>query len=414
MSPGHLTHELRTVEDQLETVLGRVRALPVEVRSLADAAGFTLAGAARAANHVPAFDNAAMDGFAVRFAEVATATHTPPVTLRVIADVPAGSSVDPHLEPGTAVRIMTGAPMPTNADTVVPFEETGGGLADSLATAVIVQAPRAEGTHVRAAGFDAAAGATVLEPGVLLGARQLSALASVGVGTVEVARRPRVAIASTGSELVSAGESLSRGKIPDSNGILLAELAAEAGAEILFCEIVDDEGDGPIEAVVRAAGLRADAVIFSGGVSAGAYEPVRQSLGDVMDFVKVAMKPGKPQGFGATPEGMLLFGLPGNPVSAAVSFEAFVRPALLRMQGRASIHRPLRTVPAGASWRTTPGRRQYLPVVIDAEARVVPVTHGSSGSHLSVSLGIATAYAVIPTETVEVAVGDLVQVMELR
>ncbi len=404
---------LRTVEEQLETVLAQVRALPTEVRPLAEATGFTLAAAGRAANPVPAFDNSAMDGFAVRFADVATASATGPVTLRVVADVPAGSGADPRLEPGTAARIMTGAPVPTDADTVVPFEETAGGLADSLETAVVLQAPRAEGAHVRTAGFDAAAGATVLEPGVLLGARQLSALASVGLAAVEVARRPRVAVVSTGSELVAPGEPLSRGQIPESNGILLAGLAAEAGAEILFREVVDDEGNGPAEAAARAAALGADAVIFSGGVSAGAYEAVRQSLGDAMDFVKVAMQPGKPQGFGVTAEGMLLFGLPGNPVSAAVSFEAFVRPALLRMQGRTGIHRPLRALPAGTAWRTPPGRRQSLPAVIDADGRVQPATRGGSGSHLSVGLGAATAYAIVPAETDEVSVGDPVLVMEL-
>ncbi|MDQ4215460.1 gephyrin-like molybdotransferase Glp [Microbacterium capsulatum] len=403
----------RTVEEQLERVLAAVRARPAVTLPLAEADGSTLAEDARAVNAVPAFDNSAMDGFAVRFADVAAATESTPAILRVTADVPAGSPEDPPLAPGCAVRIMTGAALPTDADTIVPFEDTEGGLADSLAQAVVRRAPAAVGAHVRRAGADAAAGAVVLQAGALLGPRQLSALASVGVAEVAVAPRPRVAIVSTGSELVAPGEPLSRGQIPESNGLLLAGLAAEAGAEIVLREVVGDSGDGPAAAVAGAAALRADVVVFSGGVSAGAYEPVRQSLGGTMEFVSVAMQPGKPQGFGAA-AGMLLFGLPGNPVSAAVSFEVFVRPALLRLQGRIRIHRPVRTLPAGADWRTPAGRRQYLPAVVDADGRVVPATRGGSGSHLSVALAAATAYAIVPAEIAQVRIGDPVDIVELE
>ena len=403
----------RAVEEQLGVVLDAVRPRPAVLLPLERAAGHTLAADVRAVNPVPVFDNSAMDGFAVRFADVASASEAAPVTLRVTAEVPAGSAEDPPLEPGCAVRIMTGAALPTAADTVVPFEDTADGLADSLIRTVVRRAPAAPGAHVRRAGADAAAGAVVLTAGVLLGARQLSALASVGVAEVEVAPRPRVAVVSTGSELVAPGVPLSRGQIPESNSLLLAGLAAEAGAEVVLREVVGDEGNGPAEAVARASALGADAVIFSGGVSAGAYEAVRLSLGDAMEFVSVAMQPGKPQAFGVTSDGMLLFGLPGNPVSSAVSFEAFVRPALLALQGREAIQRPLRAVPAGAEWRTPPGRRQYLPAVIAADGRVVPATRGGSGSHLSVGLAGATAYAVIPAEVEQVRIGDLVDVMDL-
>lgn len=404
---------LRTVEEHLVRVLAAAAVLPSIEVELAAARGLTLAEPVLARNPVPVFDNSAMDGFAVRFGEVASATELQPVPLRVVADVPAGSGDDPALPPGTAARIMTGAPLPSAADAVVPFEDTAGGLADSLGEITVLRAPRTVGAHVRRAGEDIAAGAVALPAGSVLGARQLAALASVGTARVSVTARPRVAVFSTGAELVAAGRPLHRGQIPESNGLLLAALAEEAGADVVLRDVLGDEGDGPRAAVARAEELGVDVVIFSGGVSAGAYEPVRQSLGGTMEFARIAMQPGKPQGFGVTDRGTLLFGLPGNPVSAAVSFEVFVRPALRRLQGRRDLHRPLRRLPAGASWRTPPGRRQYLPAVLAEGGVVLPAARGGSGSHLAVGLAAATAYAIVPAETVEVAAGDLIDVMEL-
>ncbi|MEJ6553711.1 molybdopterin molybdotransferase MoeA [Microbacterium esteraromaticum] len=407
---------MRTVEQQLEIVLAEVRQRAPVAVALDDARGLTLASDARAVSAVPAFDNSAMDGFAVRWADVEGASLEHPVTLRVVADIPAGSAADPGLAAGEAARIMTGSPVPADADAIVPFEDTAGGLGDSLDTAIVRRAPKAPGAHIRRAGVDTMAGAVVLSAGALLGPRQLSALASAGISRVEVAPRPRIAIVSTGSELVAPGTPLQRGQIPESNGILLAGLAAEAGADVVLRRVVDDEGDGPAEAVAEARRLDADIIVFSGGVSAGAYEVVKQSLGDAMEFTKIAMQPGKPQGFGAM-DGMLLFGLPGNPVSAAVSFEVFVRPALLHMQGRDGIHRHGLRLPAAVEWRTPPGRRQYLPAVVDrsdpAHPTVRPATAGGSGSHLSVGLGAAEAYAIIPAEVEQVSAGDLIDVMEL-
>ncbi len=409
---------LRSVEEQLAEVLAAVaEPLPVETVALAAAHGRTLRAPVRAAVDIPVFDNSAMDGFAVRFADVKDAAPDAPTALRVVADLPAGSADDPGFAAGEAVRIMTGSALPSDADAIVPFEDTAGGLADSLGAISVLQAPRAPGIHIRRAGEDARLGDEVLPAGERLGPLQVAAAAAAGVADLVVSRPPRVAVISTGSELVEPGSPLRRGQIPESNSFLLAALAAAEGAEIVRRASVADEGAEleSLLAEVTAAGSAsaADVVIFSGGVSAGAYEVVKTTLTGTMTFSKVAMQPGKPQGFGRLPSGVLLFGLPGNPVSAAVSFEVFVRPALLRLQGRRVLARPTLSLPAGTGWRTPPGRRQYLPVTIDhsdpGRWRAMPATSG--GSHLAGGLGRAEAYAIVPAEVDAVVAGDLVDVM---
>ena len=226
-------------------------------------------------------------------------------------------------------------------------------------------------------------------------------------------------VVSTGSELVEPGEPLAHGQIPESNSTLLAGLAREAGAEVLLRTSVDDEGDA-LSALVTSftadgASERADVIIFSGGVSAGAYEVVKNTLAAAMEFTQVAMQPGKPQGFGVTASGTLLFGLPGNPVSAAVSFEVFVRPALLALQQRRDQYRPVIRLPASVAWRTPPGRRQYLAATIDrsdpARWSVAPSSRRGSASHLAGGLGRADAFAIVAAEIDQIEAGDLVDVM---
>ena len=233
---------MRSVEEHLEAVLAAVVPLDARPVAIAEAHGLVLREPVRAANDIPAFDNSAMDGFAVRHADVGSASADAPVALAVVADVPAGSGEDPRLEPGQAARIMTGAPVPSDADAIVPFEDTVGGLADSLDVATIVAAPRAPGAFVRRAGQDARAGDEVLAAGVRMGPLQCSTAAAAGVAELVVSHRPRVAIVSTGSELVEPGEPLTRGRIPDSNGVLLAALAADAGADVVLRATIDDEG----------------------------------------------------------------------------------------------------------------------------------------------------------------------------
>ncbi|MGC5171371.1 gephyrin-like molybdotransferase Glp [Microbacterium sp. DT81.1] len=412
-----MTGDLRSVERHLAEILAAVQPLAGESVAVGGARGRTLAAPLRAAVDIPVFDNSAMDGFAVRLEDVATARPDAPVRLRVVADLPAGTDLDPPLRTGEAARIMTGAPIPSAADAIVPFEETEGGLADSLDVVAVTRAPRRAGVHIRRRAEDAAIGDELLPKGTLVGALQAAAAAAAGVTHVSVAQTPRVAIVSTGSELVAAGGALLRGQIPESNSELLMGLALEAGAGVVLRRSVPDDPHALREAIAHADDVGADVVVFSGGVSAGAYEVVKGTLGPAgeMTFFRVAMQPGKPQGFGHVPGGALLFGLPGNPVSAAVSFEVFVRPALLALQGRADIQRPVLRLPAAAAWRTPPGRRQYLPVALDrtdpSAWTVRPATSGGSGSHLAGGLGRAEAYAVVAAEVEAVEVGDLVDVM---
>lgn len=401
---------LLTVEEHRARVLDAVAVLPVETVRLADAAGRTLAAPVRAAHDLPGFDNSSMDGFAVRLADVEGADAENPVTLRVVADLPAGSSDDPSFGAGEAVRIMTGAPVPADADAIVPFEDTAGGLADSLGTIEARRAPAASGAFIRRRGGDTRAGDVVLSAGERLGPFALAAAAAAGVAELEVHRRPRVAVVSTGSELVAPGVVPGRGQTPDSNSTLLASLVSGTNADVTVISSLQDDANAIHALLEHAADL--DMIVFSGGVSAGAYEPVRQALEGRIAFEKVAMQPGKPQAFGVLDDGRLVFGLPGNPVSVAVSFEVFVRPALLALQGRTVIDRRIARLTASETWTTPPGRRQYLPAVIDLVAGTVrPATAGGSGSHLAASLARAEAFAIVPAEVSTVSVGDPLDVM---
>ncbi|WP_347955220.1 molybdopterin molybdotransferase MoeA [Gordonia aichiensis] len=396
------------IEEHRARVLDAVPVLaPVAVRS-ADAAGLVLAADVANRWPVPLFDNSAMDGYAVRAADA-----VPGAVLRVVADVPAGCPDDPAIGPGEAVRIMTGAPVPTDADAVVPLEHTDLGtaiLAAPPATVTVTTAPE-PGAHIRRAGEDADAGSTVVAAGTVLGPWQLSAIASAGHETVQAHPRPRVAVVSTGSELIDPSGTPERGQIPESNSVLLAAAVREAGGEVVsVCRVADDEA----ALTALLAELDADAVILTGGASVGAFDVVKAVLDGTgsIAFTTVAMQPGKPQGFGLTDAGRPVFCLPGNPVSVAVSYEMFVRPALRRMAGHTRIDRPLVTRRAGTGWRSRPGRMQILPAVVD-EQTVRPAARGGSGSHLVSSLADATALALVPADVETVAAGDPITVMVL-
>ena len=394
-----------TPDAHLATILAAVHPLDELTVPVADARGATLRAGVLAAVDLPLFDNSAMDGFAVRFADVEAASAASPALLRVVADLPAGTALDPDFGPGEAVRIMTGAPLPTSADTVVPFEATAGGLADSLGEVRVLKAPRQMGAHIRRRGEDCVAGTEVVPAGAELRSLQLSAIAAANIPSVTISRMPRIAVIATGTELLPPGSALARGQIPESNSVLLAALGREAGADVILQTTVGDVEHDLLAAIADAAARGADAVITSGGVSAGAYEVVKTAVAG-MTFSQVAMQPGRPQGFAAGPP--LIFGLPGNPVSAAVSFEVFVRPALLAMQGRTEVHRRVLRLPAATGWRVPRERRQYQPIAL-VDGQVAPATSG--GSHLAGGLARAEGYAVVPADVDAVFPGDVVDVM---
>lgn len=407
-----------TVEEQRAKVLAAVRPLDAESLPIAQAAGRTLAVAVHARVDVPVFDNSAMDGYAVLFSDVESATDEHPVELEVIADLPAGSSEEPELRTGLAARIMTGAPVPRTATAVVPFEHTRDGLRAWDAPAVVTTAPRREGANIRRRGEELRAGAVVAPAGTVLGPLQLTAIAATGVDSVQVRRRPRVAVISTGTELAAPGAELARGQIPESNSVLLASLCSEAGAEVVSVDTVTDEDAvfaALLDRALHVGGV--EVVVTSGGVSAGAHEVVKNVLRDRIEFVAVAMQPGRPQAFGRIDDS-LVFGLPGNPASVAASFEAFVRPALLALQDRAPRQRPMLRIVTTAGWRSPAGRQQYVPVTLDRSTAAAwsvrpAAADGSSGAHLAAGLARADAYAVVPAGVSAVEAGDLVDVMLL-
>ena len=399
-----------SVDDYRDGILAGIGVLaPIEL-PLSSTHGCVLAADVAAPWPLPSFDNSSMDGYAVRSADVALASAEAPVELTVVDDVPAGFRSTEAVTPGTAVRIMTGAPMPDGADAVVPVERTDGGTAT-----VWVSQGVDSGAYIRRAAEDVVAGEIVLTAGTLIGARQVAILAAVGCGLVFVHPRPRIAVISTGSELVEPGLPLRHGLISDSNSYLLVAAAREAGAdayrvgpiiddERLFLETVEDQLH------------RCDLILTSGGVSMGAYDTVKavlSTLGSV-DFMKVAMNPGMPQGHGFVgEENVPIITLPGNPVSSYISFENFVRPVIRRMRGLDDIMRPeLRTVCEEAV-DSPSGKRQFARARFLPSGAVVPTGTGQ-GSHVMGGLAIADALIVIPEDVTRVSAGDTVTVIDLR
>ena len=404
---------LVSVDDYREGILAGLEPLDPITLPLADSHGCVLAEDVVAQWPLPSFDNSSMDGYAVIASDVSSAAEASPVTLTVIDDVPAGSRADVALRPGCAVRIMTGAPIPSGTDCIVPVEVTDAGT-DS----VEIRERVAAGSYIRRAGEDVIIGDVVVRAGTLLSSRQLAVIAAVGKGHVVVYPRPRVAVLSTGSELVEPGTPLSKGMISDSNSFLLVSAANEAGAQAYRVPPVPDDAEA-FSAAISDQLHRADLILTSGGVSMGAYDTVKEvfsSYGTV-EFTKVAMHPGMPQGHGfvgeSDDERIPVITLPGNPVSSYISFQNFVRPAINKLRGLGSTDRPRLAAEVTKPLDSPQSKRQFARGRFLDDGRVEPVG-GGQGSHVMGGLAQADCLIVIPEGVANVNAGDTVDVVDLR
>ncbi|GAB3201217.1 molybdopterin molybdotransferase MoeA [Nocardioides hungaricus] len=402
---------LLSVDDHRERILEAIEPLPAFPQPLMEALGLAAAEDVAATIDLPSFDNSAMDGYAVRLADVATASEESPVHLPVVGEIGAGQARLLALPPGTAVKIMTGAPVPTGADSVVPYEWTDRGVAQ-----VRIDRAPAYAQHVRPAGDDVEAGDVLVSAGAVLGPRHVGLLAAVGRVTVLARPRPRVVVVSTGSELREPGTELGHDSIYDGNSFLLAAAARRAGAVAYRVGIVPDEPRLFLDAIQDQL-VRADVVVTSGGVSQGDYDVVKEALSPLgtVWFGGVAMQPGKPQGFGHVGEDRTpIFTLPGNPVSSYISFEQFVLPALRKLMGRTPYARPMVTARLTHDLRSPDNRRQFARASYSIEKdgpAVTPV--GGHGSHLIGDLAQSDALVVVPEGVGTVPAGEQVQVLRL-
>jgi molybdopterin molybdotransferase len=398
-----------TVDEALEKVLSCTHPLGPEKVSILEALGRVCAEDILAKRDIPPFDNSGMDGYAVRSADIQDASPNHPAQLEVIEDLPAGFIPKRRVERGKAIRIMTGAPIPEGADSVVPVEETKkDGMFVSIFKAM------SQGSHLRRAGGDVRKGERIIARGDLVRPAEVGMIASMGRSSISVYQRPLVAILCTGEELVDVDEDLEGVKIVSSNSYTLAAQVKDCGAIPLQLGIAKDR-KVQIEEKIRQ-GLRADVIISSAGISVGDYDFVRQALKDLgmeMIFWKVAMKPGKPVAFG-TIDGKLVFGLPGNPVSSMVAFEEFVRPALLKMMGHRQLFRPVIEASLKQDIEKEPGRRHFVRSFVTFEdGRYFVTMTGPQGSDILTSMVRANGLVIIPEGKEIVRAGEKVKVQLL-
>jgi len=408
-----------SVDQALKKVMEHVEILEAEERPILDCLGQVLAEDVFSAINIPPLDNSAMDGYAVRAADTRGASRKSPCILRVIDTVAAGAVSRSEVKPGTAIRIMTGAPIPEGADGVVRFEDTDETERQGTPAEIGVLIEVKPGAEIRWSGEDIAAGSLVLSKGTALRASEIGVLASLGCGKVKVIRRPVVAILSTGDEIVDIAWPLSGGKIYNSNSYSLAALVRHYGAVPRMLGIALDNEDSLMGKLRR--GLEADMVITSGGVSMGDYDVVREVLakqGEIV-FWRVREKPGKPLVFGmikgqGRAKDIPFFGLAGNPVSAMVNFELFARPAILKMRGRKNLTKPVVRAVMEDAIENTDGRRVFTRVFVErrGDGYFARLT-GPQGSGILTSMALANGLAIVPEDKPGVKVGDEVEVMML-
>jgi molybdopterin molybdotransferase len=407
---------MRSVEEHQRVVAGLITPRPPVTVGIGDALGLVLAENVVAPLSLPGFDNSAMDGYAVVAEDIADASDAHPVKLPVAEDIPAGRTDALVLEPGTAHRIMTGAPLPAGATAVIPVEAT-----DGATDVVTIRASAQPGQHLRRAGEDVTEGTTVLLAGQELTPAALGLAAALGLGELKVVPRQRVLVMSTGSELVAPGTPLLPGQIYESNAVMLSAAVRDAGGEVTTVAMTSDDVD-TFRATLQQHAAHADLIITTGGVSAGAYEVVKDSLGEEVEFVKVAMQPGMPQGAGrvagaagpATSSlGTSIITLPGNPVSALVSFEVFIRAPLRAAMGLPHPERTRITAELTEPLTSPRGKRQFRRGVLDAQGRTV-TSYGPPASHHLRWLASANCLLEIDEDVVELAAGSPVRVWDLR
>lgn len=404
---------MRSVSEHQRVVSQLISARPAANVGLADSLGLVLADDVIAPLSLPVFDNSAMDGYAVRVEDVIGADPANPVKLPVAEDIPAGRTDLLTLAPGTAHRIMTGAPMPSGATAVIAVESTDAGI-----DTVTISASAKPGQHIRGAGGDVTIGSTVLRAGDTVTPAALGLVAALGLGELAVIPRQRVLVISTGSELVAAGTALQPGQIYESNAVMLAAAVSDAGAEVVGVVTCDDDV-ARFTALLDSHAGQTDLIITSGGVSAGAYEVVKDALGGGsgpdrgVEFVKVAMQPGMPQGAGRTPGGSAIVTLPGNPVSALVSFEVFIRPALRAAMNFVQPNRPHRTAVLAEDLTSPSGKRQFRRGVYNPADGTV-VSYGPPASHHLRWLASANCLLDIAEDITELAAGEQVELWDLH
>jgi molybdopterin molybdotransferase len=397
---------LRSMEDHRSYLLSCVDELPPFRQHILDALGLSICEDVNASLSLPRFDNSAMDGYAVRTKDVASARPEEPVRLPVVGEIAAGEVAGHPLSPGTALKIMTGAPVPLAADTIVPYENTDRGSDD-----VRIFAPSQPGQYIRRIGEDVTEGSQIFRQGDRLGARDIGLLAAIGIGKVLVRPRPRVVVIATGTELVEPGLPLSNGQqIFDANSYLLAAAAKAAGAQVYRVGQVGDDA-AELRLLITDQLIRADLILTTGGVSQGDYDIVKSVMPEMgaCDFAQVAMQPGKPQGFGLIGDDRVpMIMLPGNPVSAFVSFEAFVRPVIRKLMAAQPYVRPTIRCRAAHPMSSIAGKLQLARGLVGAggtEEREVHLA-GGHGSHLLRDLARSNALVILPAETQSVAAGE--------
>ena len=398
-----------SVEEAQKIILAEIRRIGTERVPLGQSLGRTLAEEIISPLDHPPWDTSAMDGYAVRWADTAGADRTAPRTLKIIEEIPAGILPQKTVQPGEAAKIMTGAPLPQGADAVVKVEET-----ERSGDQVRIFAAAEEGDFIRKKGEAIRSGDLILKKGIRIRPADIAMMASIGKSVVPVYQQPRVAILSTGDELADLDEPRGPNKILNSNGYGVAAQVIEAGGVPIVLGIAKDTR-ADLSAKLRQ-GLHADFLLASGGVSMGDYDFVQEvlmELGAEMKFWKVAMKPGQPLAFGVIGE-KPAFGLPGNPVSAMVSFEQFVRPALLKASGRDEIFRPVIHATLEMEVRKHPGRRHFMRAIVSVQDGEYKVrTTGDQDSHILLSLVKANALMILSEEGDRVKAGERVPVQLL-